>query len=591
MNQNENNENAITLQQLNESPDFELSLEPETGSSAATPLPLSAESFSAAIENAIAIQEDTPIDDCICCPETESEKWYRFIPGTTKEYSIHTVGMLNSYGEIYDANRTLLAENNNYGIGLNFCMFATLTAGKTYYVRLCAVGDSWGNYTLKISAAVHPTDVTIDHTVLKLSIGEVSYMYPTVLPSNAPCKDIVWQSSDTAVVNVYPTLEADSIDTATTADLEWALTSGGCRVKGLANGIAYVTATTIDGRKFAQCLVVVGSSDVTTARVNTSDDLTLNLMESASASGTVLGEIVNGTELALINETPQNEVWYRVYARMKNGMYAYGWCLGEYLEKEMTFLKYVPTTGTTKVRNYYSTSDSDNIVGMISCGMQVELIQENAETNDGYTWHKIIYNDEIAYIAHFSGDYETVVRWVPLRCNKSAIVEDRFLTTDEKRYNAKIIYNYLLYKGWSKNAICGVIANMEAESSLSPGRWEMTDDDGDGDKAYGVLQWDPPTKWTNYADQHEYAYDNLYRQLDYFIYSTRYGGGEWGVSGVPTAYQLYAYEYAYSTRSVYDLAITFLLCYERPTDAETSVMNYRGNLAEAWKEYFDSIGW
>ena len=32
MNQNENNENAITLQQLNESPDFELSLEPETGS-------------------------------------------------------------------------------------------------------------------------------------------------------------------------------------------------------------------------------------------------------------------------------------------------------------------------------------------------------------------------------------------------------------------------------------------------------------------------------------------------------------------------------------------------------------------------------
>ena len=283
------------------------------------------------------------------------------------------------------------------------------------------------------------------------------------------------------------------------------------------------------------------------------------------------------------------EIIYFVHGTTTSGADVDGWCSGEYLEKETTFLKYIPETGTTNVRANYSINN--NIVGQISCGMQVELVQEKAETNDGYDWHKIIYNDSIAYIAHFSGDYETVIRWAPLRCSKSAVVDDRYLTTDEKKHNARIIYNYLLYKGWCKNAICGVIANMEAENSVSPGRWEITDHDGDGDKAYGLLQWDPPTKWTNYADQHEYDYNNLYRQLDYFIYSTRYGGEQWVVSGVPTTYQLYAYEYAYSTRSVYDLAIAFLLCYERPTDAGTSVMNYRGGLAEAWKEYFDSIGW
>ena len=75
------------------------------------------------------------------------------------------------------------------------------------------------------------------------------------------------------------------------------------------------------------------------------------------------------------------------------------------------------------------------------------------------------------------------------------------------------------------------------------------------------------------------------------IYSTRYGGGEWLISGVPTTYQLYAHEYAYSTHSAYDLAIAFLLCYERPTDSGTSVMNYRGSLAEAWEGYFNNIGW
>jgi hypothetical protein len=260
------------------------------------------------------------------------------------------------------------------------------------------------------------------------------------------------------------------------------------------------------------------------------------------------------------------------------------------LEKETTFLKFISETNLSYVRNHFSL-DENNIVGEISYGMQVELLQKKAEYNEGYYWHKVIYNDDIAYIAYFLGRFEDVVRWAPLRYTTHAIVEDRYLTSDEKKHNARIIYNYLTYKGWSKNAICGVIANMEAESSLNPGRWEMEDSDNDGDKAYGVLQWDPPTKWLNYAQSHGYEQNNIYRQLDYLIYSMRYGGGEWIVSGVPSAYQLYAHEYAYSSKSVYDLAIVFLLCYERPTDAGNSVMNYRGGLAQTWKEYFDSLGW
>ena len=122
-------------------------------------------------------------------------------------------------------------------------------------------------------------------------------------------------------------------------------------------------------------------------------------------------------------------------------------------------------------------------------------------------------------------------------------------------------------------------------------RWERQKENDTSEPAFGLLQWDPPTKWTNYAEEHNYEQDDIYRQLDYFIYSTRYGGGEWSVGEVPAVYQLYAYEYAYSNRSVHDLAIAFLLCYERPTDSGTSVREQRANIAEVWKTYFDSIGW
>jgi hypothetical protein len=424
-----------------------------------------------------------------------------------------------------------------------------------------------GKFVVRVGAMTSVESIALNQTNLSLSAGQSYALSATVLPSNATMKTVEWSCSNPDVVKVN-------------------MSSGLVYAKNV--GTATVYATACDGSGVVCSCAVTVDHTIRGVPVRVKNNTQVNLMD--APDGSILGTLTNGTEVILLDETPQDEFWYNVYGTMSNGVSYFGWCSGEYLEKETTFLKHSAETKPSYVRNDYSLNDN-NIVGEISYGMQVELVQEKAENNDGYDWHKIIYNDEIAYIAHFSGRYETVVRWTPLRCGKSAVVEDRYLTTDEKKHNAKIIYNYLAYKGWSKNAICGAIANMEAESSLSPGRWETEDSDNDGDKAYGLLQWDPPTKWINYAQSHNYKQNNIYRQLDYLIYSTRYGGGEWLVSGVPTVYQLYAYEYTYSTRSVYDLAIAFLLCYERPTHVGSSVMNYRGGLAETWKEYFDSIGW
>ena len=49
---------------------------------------------------------------------------------------------------------------------------------------------------------------------------------------------------------------------------------------------------------------------------------------------------------------------------------------------------------------------------------------------------------------------------------------NRYLSSAEMQNNARIIYEYLLEKGWSVNAICAVIGNMEVESKINPNVWE-----------------------------------------------------------------------------------------------------------------------
>ena len=49
---------------------------------------------------------------------------------------------------------------------------------------------------------------------------------------------------------------------------------------------------------------------------------------------------------------------------------------------------------------------------------------------------------------------------------------NRYLTMAEMRVNAEYIFAYLTRKGWSKNAICGVLGNMQTESTINPSIWQ-----------------------------------------------------------------------------------------------------------------------
>lgn len=101
---------------------------------------------------------------------------------------------------------------------------------------------------------------------------------------------------------------------------------------------------------------------------------------------------------------------------------------------------------------------------------------------------------------------------------------NRYLDQDEQHNNALIVYSYFYYKGWSFNAICGVLGNMVRESTINPGIWENLGHDPD--LGYGLVGWTPSYNITNWLTAHGYAIDDGYGQLEWL--DTQPGiNGDW----------------------------------------------------------------
>lgn len=67
------------------------------------------------------------------------------------------------------------------------------------------------------------------------------------------------------------------------------------------------------------------------------------------------------------------------------------------------------------------------------------------------------------------------------------------LSQTQKDENASRVYTFFNKEGWTKEAICGMLGNMDVESRMNP-RAEST-----GADTYGLVQWHPASKLTNWA--------------------------------------------------------------------------------------------
>ena len=74
------------------------------------------------------------------------------------------------------------------------------------------------------------------------------------------------------------------------------------------------------------------------------------------------------------------------------------------------------------------------------------------------------------------------------------------LSSSQQTANATYIFNYLRDLGISKQAACAILGNIQAESGINPGIWEVVSDPpattSDG---YGLIQWTPATNFLNHA--------------------------------------------------------------------------------------------
>lgn len=156
------------------------------------------------------------------------------------------------------------------------------------------------------------------------------------------------------------------------------------------------------------------------------------------------------------------------------------------------------------------------------------------------------------------------------------------MTQNEMEANATEIYNQLTGYGWTLNAICGVLGNMEIESYLNPAQWQIGYDIGQPEAGYGLVQFTPSTKFTNWAEDNSHSITDGFWQI--------YGIDKqpWGTEYIPTEkYPLSYAEYKSSEESIEYLTEAFLLNYERPYS--TQGLAQRIERGRWWYEYLTGV--
>lgn len=163
-----------------------------------------------------------------------------------------------------------------------------------------------------------------------------------------------------------------------------------------------------------------------------------------------------------------------------------------------------------------------------------------------------------------------------------------YLTQAEMEGNATEVANYLTNQGWSLQAICATLGNMQAESGVNPGIWENLIPYGTG---YGLTQWTPYTKLSTWATARGLTWENdgetQCMMLDYESINNEqwFYNAELGIAPPITFSQ-----FSTSTLDVHTLTNYFLWFYEHPTDPGTATQIARQSNADYWWNFLGGSG-
>lgn len=163
------------------------------------------------------------------------------------------------------------------------------------------------------------------------------------------------------------------------------------------------------------------------------------------------------------------------------------------------------------------------------------------------------------------------------------VCRNGYLNTAEQTENAEYILSYLSNQGYTKNAICGVLGNIQSESTINPCIWEgLHSYDYDPYSyhmsGYGLVQWTPFNKYTKWARDKGWSYKSIMAQCERIIYEVD-NNIQW-INSLDPQNRSFK-EFMQSTDSPYDLAMAFIQAYERPKNPDQP---NRGTQANYWFE-------
>ena len=169
-----------------------------------------------------------------------------------------------------------------------------------------------------------------------------------------------------------------------------------------------------------------------------------------------------------------------------------------------------------------------------------------------------------------------------LRQNESRatnwITGNRYLSQSEMENNALLVYSIFFQLGYSFNSIIGMLGNMQQESTINPALWQNLTV---GTGGYGLVQWTPSTKYTNWANKNGYALDDGYAQC-LWIDTMMIPSGEWiKTSEYPITWE----EFKTGSYTIDYTTMAFLKNFERAGDEE---IPNRLLYATNWYNYFST---
>lgn len=154
----------------------------------------------------------------------------------------------------------------------------------------------------------------------------------------------------------------------------------------------------------------------------------------------------------------------------------------------------------------------------------------------------------------------------------------KYFNQSKQENNATEFYNYFTNKGATIEAICGMLGNIQRESTLNPGIKQGSSTS----LGWGLIQWTPSTVLTNWCKTYGYNWYDGSAQCERISCEgegTKGAGGCW----LPTSEYAYSWSEFLALTDVAEATKAYL--YERER-AGIGALDLRLQYASEWYEYF-----